>query len=158
MLQNRQWVVDYSWTQHLVQFPDSGPDLLRAPSPLGPSSAPSSTPFLGGFVGSLRFAPLHLNTSPPCLPSVGLDCVLPTFTLGSSDEPPSTPFGFDSCFATLDLFISRVVESLRPRAKVVSPTPPTRNRPPFSLLLTTHCLLGGGAVRNRKKWKEKGTF
>jgi len=65
------------------------------------------------------------------------------------------PFGFDACFAKLDLFISRVVESLRPRAKVVSPTPPTRNRPPFSLLLTTHCLLGGGAVRNKKKSEKR---
>ena len=43
MLQNQQCVVDYSWTQHSIQFPNRGPASLRAPLSLEPSTALSNS-------------------------------------------------------------------------------------------------------------------
>ena len=109
MLQNRQRV--YTWTRHPVQFPDSGPASLRAPSLLRPSTALSDfTEGRSGEMASLR-PPSSSRT-----PSLRRSST--AFALGSSDE---FPFDFDANFASPDPFAFLSAGYLWRRAKVASP-------------------------------------
>jgi len=109
MLQNRQRV--YTWTRHPVQFPDSGPASLRAPSSLRPSTALSDfTEGRSREMASLR--PPSSSRTPSLRRSSAV------FAPGSPDE---FPFDFNADFARSDpcAFLS---VGLWRRAKVASPT------------------------------------
>ena len=58
MLQDRQHVVDYSWTHHSIQSPNSGPASLHVSSSPGPLPARPSTPLRGNLWD--RFPARHL--------------------------------------------------------------------------------------------------
>ena len=109
MLQNQQRV--YTWTRHPVQFPDSGPASLRAPSSLRPSTALSDfTEGRSREMASLR--PPSSSRTPSLWRSSAV------FAPGSSDE---FPFDFNADFARLDPF-AFLSAALWRRAKVASPT------------------------------------